>query len=306
MNNNRYLCICIINLLKIVPMKKVTLFLAVILLVTGCAKKEALVPVRVHINDFSIFQEEFPSKSASDVADYSGVKAITLAFYTANGTEQYKVTQMRADATTYTAFGEFDLSLPMGSYTMVVLGYGLNPGEPAINLTSPTSASFGEYPARETFVATQTVSITNTDDVELSATLNRVVAKLKVLSTDGRTDNAHSVCLTTSGGSKAFNPSTGLAITNTGFSNTIDITGTAVGIVAAPVSYVFLATDEQTVNVTIDVLDENGTIISHKVVNGVPLQRNRTTKLVGSIFTASGDGSFQVETEWLPETEVNF
>lgn len=288
-------------------MKKINFLVAAFLLLfASCQKNGGVATVRLHVNNLNVSQEEFPSKSASDVADYSGVKAITLVFYTANGTEQYKTTQLRADATTYTAFGEFDLSLPMGSYTMVVLGYGLNPGEPAINLTSPTSASFGEYPARETFVATQTVSITNTDDVELSATLNRVVAKLKVLSTDGRTDNAHSVCLTTSGGSKAFNPSTGLAITNTGFSNTIDITGTAVGNVAAPVSYVFLATDEQTVNVTIDVLDENGTTISHKVVNGVPLQRNRTTKLVGSIFTASGDGSFQVETEWLPETEVNF
>ena len=287
-------------------MKKVTLFLAVILLVTGCAKKEALVPVRVHINDFSISQEEIPSKTASDVVDYTGVKAITLAFYTADGTEQYKVTQMRADATTYTTFGEFDLSLPMGSYTMVVLGYGLNDGEPAITLTGPTSATFGDYPARETFVATQAVSITNTDALELNATLNRVVAKLKVLSTDGRTANANSVRITTSGGSKAFNPSTGLATTNTGFSNTVNITSTAVGSVAGPVSYLFLATDEQTVNVTIDVLDENNQTISHKEVNNVPLQRNRMTKLVGSIFTASGDGSFQVETEWLPETEVNF
>lgn len=287
-------------------MKKVTLFLAVILLVTGCAKKEALVPVRVHINDFSISQEEIPSKTASDVVDYTGVKAITLAFYTADGTEQYKVTQMRADATTYTTFGEFDLSLPMGSYTMVVLGYGLNDGEPAITLTGPTSATFGDYPARETFVATQTVNITNTDALELNATLNRVVAKLKVLSTDGRTANANSVRITTSGGSKAFNPSTGLATTNTGFNNTVNITSTAVGSVAGPVSYLFLATDEQTVNVTIDVLDENNQTISHKVVNNVPLQRNRMTKLVGYIFTASGDGSFQVETEWLPETEVNF
>lgn len=280
-----------------------------LLLFASCQKNGGVATVRLHVNNFNVSQEEFPElRSASDVADYSGVKAITLAFYTADGTEQYKVTQMRADATTYTTFGEFDLSLPMGSYTMVVLGYGLNDGEPAITLTGPTSATFGDYPARETFVATQAVSITNTDALELNATLNRVVAKLKVLSTDGRTANANSVRITTSGGSKAFNPSTGLATTNTGFSNTVNITSTAVGSVAGPVSYLFLATDEQTVNVTIDVLDENNQTISHKVVNNVPLQRNRMTKLVGSIFTASGNGSFQVEveTEWLPETEVNF
>jgi hypothetical protein len=189
---------------------------------------------------------------------------------------------------------------------MVVLGYGLNDGEPAITLTSSTSATFGDYPARETFVATQAVSITNTDALELNATLNRVVAKLKVLSTDGRTANTNSVRITTSGGSKAFNPSTGLATSNTGFSNTVNITSTAVGSVAGPVSYLFLATDEQTVNVTIDVLDENNQTISHKEVNNVPLQRNRMTKLVGSIFTASGDGSFQVETDWLDDYNMDF
>ena len=288
-------------------MKKIQyLLLAVACLFTvSCHKDTGTAKVHVNVNDFSISQEDM-SKSSENVADYNGVKAITLAFYTSDGTEQYKTTQMRADASTYTTFGHFDLSLPMGSYTMVVLGYGLNDGEPAVTLTSPTSATFGDYPARETFVATQAVSITNTDALELNATLNRVVAKLKVLSTDGRTANANSVRITTSGGSKAFNPSTGLATTNTGFSNTVNITSTAVGSVAGPVSYLFLATDEQTVNVTIDVLDENNQTISHKEVNNVPLQRNRMTKLVGSIFTASGDGSFQVETDWLTEAEVNF
>jgi len=288
-------------------MKKIQyLLLAVACLFTiSCHKDTGTAKVHVNVNDFSISQEDM-SKSSENVADYNGVKAITLAFYTSNGTEQYKTTQLRADASTYTTFGHFDLSLPMGSYTMVVLGYGLNDGEPAITLTSPTSATFGDNPARETFVATQAVSITNTDALELNATLNRVVAKLKVLSTDGRTANTNSVRITTSGGSKAFNPSTGLATSNTGFSNTVNITSTAVGSVAGPVSYLFLATDEQTVNVTIDVLDENNQTISHKEVNNVPLQRNRMTKLVGSIFTASGDGSFQVETDWLDDYNMDF
>ena len=228
-----------------------------------------------------------------------------LAFYTANGDEQYKVTQMRADATTYTTFGEFDLSLPMGSYTMVVLGYGLNEGEPAITLTSSTAATFGEYPARETFVATQAVNITNTNAVSLSATLNRIVSKLKIHSTDGCTENAVNIRTTFSAGGKAFNPTTGLAISNTGFINVLPIQS-VVGNPTNSISYLFLATDEQTMTVTIDVLDADGNSISHKVVNDVPFKRNRMTVLTGSLYSAGSTGSFQVETEWLPETEVNF
>ena len=275
------------------------------LLAVSCHKDNGIAKVHISVNDFSVSQEEIGTKTPTDVADYSGVKAITLAFYTANSAEQYKVTQLRADATTYTTFGEFDLALPMGSYTMVVLGYGLNEGEPAITLTSPTSATFGDYPARETFVATQAVNITNTNAVSLSATLSRVVSKLKIHSTDGCTENAVNVRTTFSAGGKAFNPSTGLATSNSGFINVLPIQST-VGNSTNSISYLFLATDEQSMTVTIDVLDADGNSISHKVVNDVPFERNRMTVLTGSLYSSGSNGSFQVETDWLTDTEVTF
>ena len=286
-------------------MKKIYLILAALLLVAGCKKKDdALVPVRIHVNDFTITQDTLPSKDG--IPEYNGVKAVTLAFYkTSDGSEQYKVNQFREDPSTYTTFGDFSLSLPMGSYTMVVLGYGLNEGEPAITLTSPTSATFGTYPARETFVATQAVNVTNTSAVELSATLSRVISKVKVTSTDGCTENAVSVRLTFSAGGKAFNPTTGLATSNTGFSNVLPIQST-VGNPTNSISYLFLATDEQTMTVTIDVLNALEESISHKVVNNVPLQRNRLTTLTGSIYSAGAGTDFTVDTDWLPETGVTF
>ena len=286
-------------------MKKLYLILAALLLVASCKKKDDVqVPVRIHVNDFTITQDTLPSKDG--VPEYNGVKAVTLAFYKADNAEQYRVTQFRSDPATYTTFGDFSLSLPMGSYTMVVLGYGLNDGEPAITLTSPTTATFGNYPARETFVATQAVNITNTNAVELSATLNRVISKMRVVSTDGRTENAESIRITFSAGSKAFNPSTGLASNNTGFSNTVNITGTAVGVNAQPVTYLFLTSDEQTMTVTIDVLNALEESISHKVVENVPLQRNRLTTLTGTVFSASSTTDFEINTSWLEEVVVPF
>jgi len=288
-------------------MKKIQyLLLAIACLFTAsCHKDTGTAKVHVNVNDFSISQEDM-SKSSENVADYNGVKAITLAFYTSTGDEQYKVTQMRADASTYTTFGHFDLSLPMGSYTMVVLGYGLNDGEPAITLTSPTSATFGDYPARETFSATQAVNIANAnDEVDISATLSRIVSKLKIHSTDGCTENAVNVRTTLSAAGKAFNPTTGLATSNTGFSNTLPIQST-VGNPTNSITYLFLATDEQTVNVTIDVLDAGGNSISHKEVNNVQFQRNRMTVLTGSLYSSGSNGSFQVETDWLDDFNMDF
>ena len=263
--------------------------------------------VHVSVNDFSISQEDFPgTKTGQDVADYNGVKVMVLAFYKADGTEQYKTTQLRSDSTTFTTFGEFDLSLPMGSYTMVVIGHGLNTGEPAITLTSPTAATFGTNPARETFVTTQAVNISSTNALDISATLNRVVSKLQVASSDTRTAPAQSVRMTFAAGGKSFNPTTGLATDNTGFSNAV-ITSTAVGVASLSNSYLFLATDEQTMDVTIETLDEDGNVVFSKTVQNVPFKRNRVTKLTGAMYTNSGvSGGFLVETDWLDQYEGTF
>ena len=285
-------------------MKKLYWVLALVLFVAGCKKKnDTLVPVRLFVNDFTITQDTLPSKG--DIPSYAGVKAVTLAFYKTDGSEQYKETQFRNDASTYTTFGDFSLALPMGSYTMVVLGYGLNDGEPAITLTSPTSATFGTYPARETFVATQAVNITNTNAVELSATLSRVISKVKVHSTYGCTENAVYVRLTFSAGGKAFNPTTGLATSNTGFSNVLPIQST-LGNSTNSISYLFLATDEQNMTVTIDVLNALEESVSHKVVENVPLKRNRLTQLTGSVYNASSTTDFEINTTWLDTINVPF
>lgn len=96
-----------------------------------------------------------------------------------------------------------------------------------------------------------------------------------------------------------------MASTNTGFSNVLLIQS-ALGNSTNSISYLFLDTDEQSMTVIIDVLDEDGESISHKVVNNVPLQRNRLTTLIGSIYSAGAGTDFTVDTDWLPETEVPF
>lgn len=149
------------------------------------------------------------------------------------------------------------------------------------------------------------MNISTTEDVNLSATLNRIVSKLQVISSDGKTANATNVRMTLSGGSKSFNPTTGLATDNNGFINTVNIT-TAVGTTSTATTFLFLNSDEQNVNVVLDVLNASGESISHKVVNNVPLKRNRATILTGSLYNASAGSDFTVNTEWLTSYNMNF
>ena len=303
-------------------MKKL-IIAGLVLMAAGCGNDESLdssvnlssehslAPVTVSVSGFAVSQENFPDASggttqgttrATAVGSYNGIKSLTLAFYASNGTEVYKHTQNREDNTTFTTFGEFSTTLPLGSYTMVVLGYVLYDDD-ELTLTSPTQAEWTVGTPRETFAATQVVNVTSTTALNLTATLDRIIACLQVISTDGRTANANKVRMKFAAGGKAFNPTTGLATVNTGSVSTVS-NNFIVGTSSTSTGFVFLTGNTQTMDVTIETLDADGNPIFSKTVENVPLQRNRKTKLTGAMYGASATaGSFLVNTTWLDEED---
>ena len=291
-------------------MKHLILMAGICLMVASCSQERInevvngeneapVVPVKVHVDDFAVSLEDEArggTRAAEDVAGYEGINGITLAFYQSDGSEAYKREQQKPDA----SFGEFSLSLPMGSYTMVVVAYKTTDGS-EFALTSSTLATYTGEHAYDTFATSQEVNITSTQAIDLSATLNRIVSRLVVESSDGRTANAANVKMTLSAGGKSFNPTTGLATVNTGFANTVGIKAEA-GKSSQSSTYLFLLTDEQTMDVTIETLDAQGGTLFSKTVNDVPFKRNRMTKLIGNIYTNQAlSGGFQIETTWLPD-----
>ena len=289
--------------------------IALVVFAASCSKEsnendvqnDILVPVAVHVEGFSVSTEDFPvtRTDPQTPASYSGVNSITLAFYTANGTEQYKYTQLKDDNTTYTTFGNFSCSLPMGSYTMVVVACHISESSP-FELTSLTSASYSGEHAFETFLAKETVNINSTSAVDISTTLQRIVSKLQIVSTDGKASDVTNIRMIFSGGSKSFNPTTGLATSNTGFTNTVG-SSVAIGSPTSSIGYLYLATDEQTMDVTIQTLDQTENVLFSKTVTNVPFKRNRVTILTGAMYTNSGvAGTFLVSTDWLDPLNADF
>ena len=150
------------------------------------------------------------------------------------------------------------------------------------------------------------MTISNTNAVDISATLNRIVSMLTVTSTDGKTADVSNVRMTFSAGGKDFNPTTGFAFTNTGFANTVG-NSAAVGSHSTSSTCLFLLTDEQDIDVTIETLDADGAVLFSRTVNNVPFKRNRKTILTGPMYTNTGvTGTFQVETDWLTGTNLDF
>ena len=307
---------------------------------SGCA------PVRVHVSDFSFSVDDFPgtfdpstlrqaqgaqglstgsgtafdpstssgtvgpsagsgtagTRGAVDPGSYNGLKAMTLAFYSADGSEVSKITQEKGSAEN---FGDFSLTLPLGSYTMVVIGRDVLEGD-VFSLTSATVAGYTSERVRETFCAKQSVAITSSAAVNLDVTLNRIVAQLTIQSTDGRPEGASKIRTTYSAGGKMFSPSTGLAIEDTGFS-LVNTPSGAVGDKIGIKNFAFLASNEQVMDITLEVLDADNNVLITKEVKDVPLVRNKKTTLSGALFTPTAVAiGVRVEKDWLPEETITF
>ena len=290
--------------------------LSTVLTLSSCSNSEEVtnleeletnrcVPVRVHVSEFSFSMEDLPStRAAVTPASYADLDVLTLAFY--DGTaEVYTATQLRSDASAYTTFGDFSCVLPKGNYTMVVIGRDDNEGD-VFTLTSPTQAGYSSLRVRETFAATRSVEVTGTSEVNLSVALDRIVTRLGIYSTDLRPAGVSAIRTIYSAGSNSFNPSTGLALDNSGFSTT-NSPSAGEGQTIRTGSFAFLATDEQTMDITLEVLDNDNQVIISKVIHDVPFKRNRLTALHGPVFTpAATTASFTLNTDWLVDYNFNF
>ena len=284
---------------------------AVTLLCLSCSKQvettdsEPTATVSVHISDFTVALSDLPgagTRATEAPANYDFVGELVLAFYDADGKEVYKTSQSKSSTATDASFGEFSFQLPVGNYKMVAIGRDVGSND-AFSLTSPEQAAYTSERVRETFSAVQPVVIASAAAVSLNVTLNRVVTKLVVESTDNQPAGVAKIRTTYGAGSKGFNPTTGLALDNKGFSLNNSVNATP-GTTLAIKNFAFLAADEQEIDITLEVLDEKGGVLSTRVIPNVPFRRNRQTTLRGQLF--SSKGTFHLETTWLPGVEVNF
>lgn len=282
--------------------KKLLFAALVALMAASCSKTSTpTAPVTVNVENFRITIDTFSdTKSAVDPASYTYVSALDLAFYNGD-TQVFKATQIKGD-NTYTTFGQFSCSLPIGTYTLVAIGRANFEGD-EFSLTSPTSASYSSERPRETFCYTQTVTITNTSPLNLSITLNRIVSAFKIVSTDNRPAEITKVRTTYHKGSKSFSPTSGLGLDDEGFSQ-INNPSTAVGAPIGVTSYVFLTSDEETMDVTIEALNSNEVVLYSKTLQNVTFKRNRMTRGQGTVFSTTSSAGFQLETDWLEDNNI--
>ncbi|MCR5239656.1 MAG: hypothetical protein K6E15_05760 [Prevotella sp.] len=243
----------------------------------------------------------YGTRTTTDAVDYSAIGALMVAFYDKDSTEVYSHTQLRIDPTTYTTFGDFTFTLPVGQYTMLVVGRDYRSGD-VFQLNGLTSAGYTSERVRETMSTSQEVSVIGTDPVDVPVTIGHVITFLNVLSTDVRPSEVVKIRTTYSAASKSYDPTTGLATDSLGFSLT-NSTGDAEYLKIG--NYAFLSHEEMNMDITIESLDTDDKVLFSKKIPSVPLKLNRKTILRGPLFTPNAI-SIKVETEWEDPMIIDF
>ena len=142
------------------------------------------------------------------------------------------------------------------------------------------------------------------EPVELNLTLNRNVSLCRFVVTDDYPEGAAKIKFYYTGGSGAFDATTGLGCVNSRQEHTFDLTSGQKQFDL----YTFPHSTEGTIHLVVSVFDASGVEISKHTFD-VPMQQKHVTVISGDYFTG-GSGTTNVtitiNTEWDGENHLSF
>ena len=159
---------------------------------------------------------------------------------------------------------------------------------------------------RDTFWNVVDCDVAKTGSTDISVTLKRVAARMRVTINDIIPSDLKTISITGEPWYKGIDVKTGEAIG--GLSSIEGVT--YVSTLAVPSAYVgtekklavslwiMSKGNEWTEDVTVKMLGENGDVLSEVVCPGVPMQRNRVTNVTGYFLSGGASGNILIDDSW--------
>lgn len=251
----------------------------------------------LRVSVFQVEQTPFESLTRTSVSDV--LTRLNFAVYDLSGTRVKQINQTSDKAD----FGHCSFQLGEGTYQLVVVGHSSS-GNPT--MTDPTCIKFTNSQGfTDTFVWSGNVTI-GEEPVDLSVTLNRIVALCRFVLTDDIPADITQMRFYYTGGSGAFDANTGLGCVN----SKQDLKFTVTSGQHQFDLYTFLHDEEGTIHLKVTALDTAGNEQYSREFD-VAMQRNHITWLSGNFFTGAGASpttitGVTVNTDWAGETHINF
>ncbi|MCR4920840.1 MAG: FimB/Mfa2 family fimbrial subunit [Bacteroidaceae bacterium] len=204
-------------------------------------------------------------------------------------------------------YGTFSVKLQKGSYRLVFLGYDK---DYVCQMTSSSVVCFESDAVPQTFLHSMTLTVGDEPLPAQSVVLKRAVGAFRLIVSDALPSNLATMRFAIGGGSTKLNGRTGFAADNGGRTFSLSVPSSYLGRTDIKLnSYVFLPDGETEIDITVDALTANGSVIRSRTFPKVPMMINRLITYEGNFFAASTSdmsASITVDNEWHDEVTVNF
>ena len=249
------------------------------------------------VNVFEIEHTPFSAFTRTLLED--ACTRLNFAVYQQDGTRVKQVNQQKDD----TGFGTASFQLAEGNYQLVVVAHSSD-GNPTmtdlkqIKFTNATGYS-------DTFFYSCNVTIAD-ETVEKNVSLDRIVSLCRFVLTDDYPEEVTQMKFYYTGGSGAFNATTGFGSVNSKQTVIFDITKDQKQFDL----YTILHDTEGAIKLTVTALDANDNVFNEREFN-VPMYWNQITWLSGAFFNGSGASSItiigiDINTDWKGEHHLTF
>lgn len=308
--------------MKLMKKPLFSLICAVALLFSSCSKEntaapkdEKLYPVTFNVSTFSkeivpmaslkktVRQISASTTSGNALSD--AVKHVSYAVYNEAG---IKVNE-KVSNSQHASFGEIEDSLPVGKYTVMLLGSTLRTWNAPDNING--SYYMPEYGGGDDFFFSQTAIEVQGLAINQTIQLKRKVGKVEIKITDEIPANIEEIVYSVKGVGHYFFPYSGLSYINTIYKSNyywVDEESGSPDYSQDFGLYFFLNYDQDAfASVNIRAYDRNRNLVVDKTINDVPVSINKKTILTGRLFDDAGSTkgqafSISVDDKWNSES----
>lgn len=223
---------------------------------------------------FSTISEQSRATAVGEVCS-----RVNVALYKPDGERVKSVNQKADDA----GFGKVSLTVPAGSYRLVVLAHSCDGNATTTNMNKIT---FPNNKTTDTFY--YSTEFSTTTDLEQQLVLRRITAMVRLVVKDALPDNVKRMKFYYTGGSSTLDGATGLGCVNSKQTEYRDIAADKRGGGATFEIFTLPHDASGQLKLTISALDASDNVVKELQLDDVPISVNTITEYSGNFFTGSG------------------
>ena len=270
------------------------------LILAGCEKNEVInqtdgtTEVQFKVEPWQVTIEPMGTRATVSEA---GMTDQWLLAYSAD-TLAAQVHQTMDDA----KFGTFSLNLKHGKYKFYAVS---SRGLSAVVDTTARTITWDKV--RDTFWAVDSMTVVGGSTANKTISLDRVVGRAVLHLTDLVPDGAQKVVFHPSHWYYGINYQTGAAVGDSDAEINVDIPASYIGQQGLQVSYMSIsAEDDWITGMAIAMKGAGDATLGSVLVSAIPMGRNKSTTINGSILTGSTGFGLTINDAWLDTEEITF